>query len=100
MQVMTTKRMVQLSVQPLTHIELINALSTKDPIYKEEEDAFLSKLYLIDLLLLLCVEIFLLLFADWFSKTPTCRKKQRALELELAKLEEANEKKKKKGKKK
>lgn len=39
---MTTKRMVQLSVQPLTHVELINALSSKDPIYKEEDDAFLS----------------------------------------------------------
>lgn len=45
LQVMTTKRMVQLRVQPLTHIELINALSCKDPVYREEEDAFLSKLH-------------------------------------------------------
>lgn len=39
---MTTKRMVQLRVQPLTHVELVNALSTRDPVYKEEEEAFLS----------------------------------------------------------
>lgn len=32
--------MVQLRTHPLTHVELINALSTKDPVYKEEEDAF------------------------------------------------------------
>ncbi|XP_031776762.1 dynein regulatory complex protein 11 [Nasonia vitripennis] len=76
-EVMTTKRMVQLRVQPLTHIELINALSLKDPVYREEEDAFLN----------------------WYSKTPTCKKKQKAIEAELAKLEEANEKR-KKGKKK
>ncbi|XP_011499009.1 PREDICTED: IQ and AAA domain-containing protein 1 [Ceratosolen solmsi marchali] len=74
--VMTTKRMVQLRVQPLTHIELINALSLKNPIYREEEDAFLN----------------------WYYKTPTCKRKQKAIELELAKLEEENEKK-KKGKK-
>ncbi|XP_046609162.1 dynein regulatory complex protein 11 [Neodiprion virginianus] len=76
-EVMTTKRMVQLRVHPLTHAELVNALSTKDPVYREEEDAFLA----------------------WYAKTPTCRKKQRAIELELEKLEEDNEKKKKKGKK-
>ncbi|XP_044579210.1 dynein regulatory complex protein 11 [Cotesia glomerata] len=76
-EVMTTKRMVQLRVQPLTHVELVNALSTRDPVYKEEEEAFLA----------------------WYSKTPTCRKKQRAVEQELQKLEEANEKQKKKGKK-
>ncbi|XP_011311368.1 IQ and AAA domain-containing protein 1 [Fopius arisanus] len=76
-EVMTTKRMVQLRVQPLTHAELVNALSARDPVYKEEEEAFLA----------------------WFSKTPTCRKKQKAIELELQKMEEANEKQKKKGKK-
>ncbi|KAI4493349.1 hypothetical protein M0802_009409 [Mischocyttarus mexicanus] len=75
-EVMTTKRMVQLRTQPLTHAELINAISTKDPVYREEEDAFLS----------------------WFSKTPTCRRKQRALELERQRVEEANEAMKKKGK--
>jgi len=41
-QVMTTKRMVQLRTHPLTHAELVNALSFKDPIYREEEDAFLG----------------------------------------------------------
>ncbi|XP_036140295.1 dynein regulatory complex protein 11 [Monomorium pharaonis] len=77
-EVMTTKRMVQLRIHPLTHAELVNALSFKDPVYREEEDAFLA----------------------WFSKTPTCRRKQRVLELELEKLNEANEsQKKKKGKK-
>ena len=40
---MTTKRMVQLKVRPLTHLELINALSLRDPVYKEEEDTFLSE---------------------------------------------------------
>ncbi|XP_029162148.1 dynein regulatory complex protein 11 isoform X2 [Nylanderia fulva] len=75
--VMTTKRMVQLRTHPLTHAELVNALSFKDPVYREEEDAFLA----------------------WFSKTPTCRRKQKALELELEKLDEANDsQKKKKGK--
>ncbi|XP_011695796.1 PREDICTED: IQ and AAA domain-containing protein 1 [Wasmannia auropunctata] len=73
-EVMTTKRMVQLRTHPLTHAELVNALSFKDPVYREEEDAFLA----------------------WFSKTPTCRRKQRALELELEKLNETNESQKKK----
>lgn len=41
-QVMTTKRMVQLRIHPLTHVELVNALSFKDPVYREEEDAFLG----------------------------------------------------------
>ncbi|KAG7205430.1 hypothetical protein KM043_007423 [Ampulex compressa] len=75
-EVMTTKRMVQLLTHPLTHAELVNALSSKDPVYREEEDAFLA----------------------WFAKTPTCRKKQRMLELELQRLEEANEMQKRKGK--
>ncbi|XP_014471228.1 PREDICTED: IQ and AAA domain-containing protein 1 [Dinoponera quadriceps] len=73
-EVMTTKRMVQLRTHPLTHAELVNALSFRDPVYREEEDAFLA----------------------WFSKTPTCRRKQKTLELELEKLNEANESKKKK----
>lgn len=41
---MTTKRMVQLRTHPLTHGELINALSTKDPVYCEEENAFISNI--------------------------------------------------------
>lgn len=47
---MTTKRMVQLRTHPLTHAELINAISTKNPVYREEEDAFLCKniFFLID----------------------------------------------------
>ncbi|CRK93455.1 CLUMA_CG006991, isoform A [Clunio marinus] len=40
--VITCKRMLQLRVKPLTHVELINALSTKEPIYREEEEAFLT----------------------------------------------------------
>ncbi|CAK9819201.1 Dynein regulatory complex protein 11 [Anthophora quadrimaculata] len=76
-EVMTTKRIVQLRTHSLTHGELINALSTKDPVYCEEEDAFLA----------------------WLAKTPIYRKKQRAIELELQKLEETNEKQKRKGKK-
>ncbi|KAK9309172.1 hypothetical protein QLX08_001123 [Tetragonisca angustula] len=75
-EVMTTKRIVQLRTHPLTHGELINALSSKDPIFCEEEDTFLA----------------------WLLKTPISRKKQRVFELELQKLEEANEKLKKKGK--
>ncbi|XP_076656348.1 dynein regulatory complex protein 11 isoform X2 [Halictus rubicundus] len=76
-EVMTTKRKVQLRTHPLTHVELINALSSKDPVYREEEDAFLV----------------------WLAKTPIYRKKQRVHELELQRLEEANEKQKRKGKK-
>ncbi|GAB1866288.1 DRC11 protein [Camponotus japonicus] len=41
-EMMTTKRMVQLRTHPLTHAELVNALSFKDPVYREEEDAFLG----------------------------------------------------------
>ncbi|XP_076172417.1 dynein regulatory complex protein 11 [Ptiloglossa arizonensis] len=77
-EVMTTKRMVQLRTHPLTHGELINALSTKDPVYCEEENAFIT----------------------WFGKTPIYRKKQRVLELERQKQEEENEKQSRKGKKK
>ncbi|XP_048264268.1 dynein regulatory complex protein 11 [Bombus terrestris] len=75
-EVMTTKRIVQLRTHPLTHGELINALSSKDPVFREEEDMFLA----------------------WLSKIPISRKKQRALELELQKLEEENEKQQRKGK--
>lgn len=39
-----------------------------------------------------------LFIAAWLAKTPIYRKKQRALEMELQKLEEANEKEKRKGK--
>lgn len=40
---MTTKRRIQLKSRPLTCTELIEALSTRDPVYKEEEEAFLRK---------------------------------------------------------
>ncbi|XP_076620749.1 dynein regulatory complex protein 11 [Colletes latitarsis] len=76
-EVMTTKRMVQLRTHTLTHGELINALSTKNPVYCEEEEAFIA----------------------WLGKTPIYRKKQRVLELELQKQREANEKENRKGKK-
>lgn len=59
-EVMTCKRKLQLRSHPLTHIELINALSTKEPVYKEEDEAFES----------------------WWGKTPLGRRRQRMLELE------------------
>lgn len=52
--------MLQLRVKPLTHIELINGLSLKEPIYLEEQEAFNS----------------------WWSKTPLGRLKQRLWEIE------------------
>lgn len=59
LQVMTCKRILQLVVQPLNHFELINALSKRQPVYKEEED----------------------MFEQWLSKTPIGRKKTRYLEM-------------------
>ncbi|XP_063234958.1 dynein regulatory complex protein 11 [Bacillus rossius redtenbacheri] len=59
-EVMTCKRVLQLRVKPLTHAELINALCRHEPVYKEEDDAFLQ----------------------WFLKTPIGRRKTRALEIE------------------
>lgn len=56
---MTCKRVLQLVVQPLNHFELINALSKRQPIYKEEEEAFLQ----------------------WLQKTPIGRKKAKYLEM-------------------
>ncbi|EEB19297.1 conserved hypothetical protein [Pediculus humanus corporis] len=58
-EVMSCKRVLQLVVQPLTHYEIINALSKRQPIYKEEEEAFLQ----------------------WYSKTPIARKKYKYLEM-------------------
>lgn len=50
----------------VTDIKSIYSVSTKDPVYREEEDAFNT----------------------WWSKTPLGRRKQRALEMELeAKME-------------
>ncbi|KAJ6642794.1 Dynein regulatory complex protein 11 [Pseudolycoriella hygida] len=59
--VLTCKRNLQLRVQPLTHLELINALSSRDPVYKEEEEAF----------------------TNWWTKTPLGRRKQKAIEMEV-----------------
>ncbi|XP_067002371.2 dynein regulatory complex protein 11 [Anabrus simplex] len=59
-EVMTCKRVLQLRVLPLTHAELINALCKQNPVYREEEEAFLQ----------------------WFSKTPIGRRKARAMEIE------------------
>jgi hypothetical protein len=59
-EVMTCKRALQLRVQPLTHTELINSLCKLEPVYKEEEEAFLQ----------------------WFLKTPIGRRKARQLENE------------------
>ncbi|XP_055696973.1 dynein regulatory complex protein 11 [Phlebotomus papatasi] len=68
-EVITCKRMLQLRLQPLTHVELINSLSTKDPVYREEEEAFLT----------------------WWGKTPLGRRRQRVLELEMeARIEKEN----------
>lgn len=66
---MTCKRVLQLVIQPLSHIELINALSKRQPIYKEEEEAFLQ----------------------WLSKTPIGRKKAKYVE-SLQKEEALNQK--------
>ncbi|XP_023297854.2 dynein regulatory complex protein 11 [Lucilia cuprina] len=66
-EVLTCKRKLQLRSQPLTHVELINALCTRDPVYREEEEAYES----------------------WWTKTPLGRRRQRLLEIEEeARLEE------------
>jgi hypothetical protein len=59
-EVMTCKRVLQLRVQPLTHVELINSLCKLEPVYKEEDEAFLQ----------------------WSLKTPIGRRKARQLEIE------------------
>lgn len=60
-EVMTCKRMLQLRVHPLNPAELVNALSTKTPIYREEEDAMWL----------------------WWSRTPLVRRRQRAIEIAM-----------------
>lgn len=67
-EVMTVKRTLQLRVHPLNPLELVNVLCKKTPVYKEEEEAMEA----------------------WWLKTPTCRRRIRAieqLEEELAELE-------------
>lgn len=67
-EVMTVKRTLQLRVHPLNALELVNVLCKKTPVYKEEEEAM----------------------AVWWTKTPTCRRRVRAieqLEEEMAELQ-------------
>ncbi|XP_062535222.1 dynein regulatory complex protein 11-like [Armigeres subalbatus] len=59
-EVITCKRMLQLRTQPLTHLELINALSALEPVYKEEEEAFMY----------------------WWCKTPLGRRRSKQMEME------------------
>ncbi|XP_026465095.1 IQ and AAA domain-containing protein 1-like [Ctenocephalides felis] len=66
-EVITCKRMLQLRVRPLAYTELINALSSRDPVYREQDEAF----------------------AQWLLKTPLGKRKQRMAEmLEQAKMEQ------------
>lgn len=66
---MTCKRMLQLRVHPLNPAELINALSTQIPIYREEEDAM----------------------ALWWTRTPMVRRRLKAIEIAQTEIEEAKE---------
>lgn len=60
-EVITIKRMLQLRVQPLSPLELINALCKYIPVYKEEDEAF---------------EL-------WWTKTPMCKRRIQAVEQRL-----------------
>lgn len=62
---MTCKRTLRLRIQPLQITEILEALSQFEPVYKEEEEAFLQ----------------------WYAKTPLGRSKQKHLEMESVKLE-------------
>lgn len=52
--------MLQLRIRPLTHVELIMALSKHEPVYREEDEAA----------------------EQWWWKTPLGKKKIKALEIE------------------
>lgn len=66
-EVITCKRMLQLRVRPLAYTELINALSLREPVYREEDEAY----------------------AQWLQKTPLGKRRQRMEEMmEQAKLEQ------------
>ncbi|XP_060864173.1 dynein regulatory complex protein 11 isoform X2 [Metopolophium dirhodum] len=60
-EVMTCKRVLQLTIRPLMHVEILNALARHDPVYKEEDEAF----------------------NQWYSRTPLGRRKQKALDAEV-----------------
>ncbi|KAL1129138.1 hypothetical protein AAG570_013669 [Ranatra chinensis] len=71
--VLTCKRVLQLRLHQLTQAEIVNALCKYDPVYKEQEEAFLL----------------------WYSKTPISRRKIRAEEMEAERLLEKATKRKK-----
>ncbi|KAK9877836.1 hypothetical protein WA026_020068 [Henosepilachna vigintioctopunctata] len=58
-EVLTVKRTLQLLVHPLHPFELVNSLCSKNPVYKEEEEAL----------------------DTWWLKTPMYRRRMRAIEL-------------------
>ncbi|CAH1155617.1 unnamed protein product [Phaedon cochleariae] len=60
-EVMTVKRNLQLRIQPLSPLELVNALSKRIPIYREEEEAM----------------------EQWWTKVPTVKRRARAVEMLL-----------------
>lgn len=73
---MTCKRMLRLKILPLQLLEILEALSQCEPVYKEEEEAFIQ----------------------WYMKTPLGRSRQRAIEMEAEEAENGNENKKKNAK--
>lgn len=66
---MTAKRIAKLKIRPIEIPEIIEILAQFDPVYKEEEEAFVQ----------------------WYAKTPLGRSRQRALELESEQAEMDNE---------
>ncbi|KAL3275302.1 hypothetical protein HHI36_020069 [Cryptolaemus montrouzieri] len=70
-EVLTVKRTLQLLVHPLHPLELVGSLSSKNPVYKEEEEA---------------MEI-------WKMKTPMWRRRLRAIEIFKEEMTEAQAKK-------
>lgn len=69
---MTCKRILRLAILPLQITEILKALAEFDPVYIEEEDAFIQ----------------------WYAKTPLGRNRQKTLEMEAeeAKTEIENKK--------
>ncbi|XP_017777581.1 PREDICTED: IQ and AAA domain-containing protein 1 [Nicrophorus vespilloides] len=64
-EVLTVKRKLQLRVKPLNPLEIINALAKRVPVYKEEDEAM----------------------ANWWMKTPMCKRRTKAIE-SLIEMEE------------
>lgn len=75
-QLMTCKRMLRLRIQPLKITEILDSLSQFEPVYKEEEEAFIQ----------------------WYAKTPLGRGKQKAWEIETELTEAVGDVKKRKPK--